>query len=119
MKDDAEHDAAEKQREFAVNSKLDGDAIVEIGKQIKHLLSIENEKIQKHLQVESISDVASVSSILSKYQQFVQTAVLEDYLKEQGFQIVEKAQFEAGEEGQHGAQAHGLCKRTDQHQPQK
>ncbi len=72
------------------------DTVVDVGKRLKHLPSLEIEKIQTHLQIESISDATSVSSVLSKYQQFIQTAVLEDYLRKSDYTIVEKCQCEYG-----------------------
>ena len=80
-----------------------GGAIVDVGRQIKYLPSIEIAKIRKHLQVRSISQVASVSSTLSKYSQFIQTAVLEDYLRENNLKVVDKVQFDLGEGNEKGA----------------
>ena len=102
MEPDAEHVAVAHKKNIKEWIEATGDAIVEVGKEIKHLPSLENEKVRQHLQVKAISGVISVSSILSKYQQFIQTAVLEDYLQAEGFKVVEKAQFEMGE-GQKGA----------------
>lgn len=80
-----------------------GDTIVDFGRRIKYLPSVEIERIRKHLQVASISEVASVSSMLSRYHQFIQTAVLEDYLRENNLKVVDKAQFDLSEGGQKGA----------------
>lgn len=79
------------------------DTVVEIGKRMKYLPAIEDDRIQQHLQVDTKTEITSVSSVISHYQRITQMAVLEDYLKEGNITILKRSQFSMHEGSERGA----------------